>query len=175
MPYEDVLPSPDFAVHIREHALFRLPEVLDAIISTEGQVRVYMNSLSCVKTFLSKCLWQIRNSNAGSHHSCCAAASTDRRLTIAHAGEAHADQCELRLEVLHMAGPTGQSAGCPPLFLAPENDRGKAHTIHGLEHLHTALRCTLRSPPPPAPDASIWWNWDHLSVLTNTAQLLVHL
>ncbi len=42
MPYEDVLPYPDFAVHIREHALFRLPEVLDAILATQGQVRVYM-------------------------------------------------------------------------------------------------------------------------------------
>lgn len=46
MPYEDVLPYPDFAVHIREHALFRLPEVLDAIISTEGAVRVNMTSQS---------------------------------------------------------------------------------------------------------------------------------
>lgn len=65
-----------------------------------------------------------------------------------HAGEAHADQCELRLEVLHMAGPAGQSAGCPHLFLAPENDRRKAHTIHGLEYVHTALRCSLSRPAP---------------------------
>ena len=39
MPYEDVLPYHDFAVHIREHALYRLPEVLDAIVSTKGLVR----------------------------------------------------------------------------------------------------------------------------------------
>ncbi|BDA41514.1 probable glucuronosyltransferase [Coccomyxa sp. Obi] len=48
MPYEDVLPYPDFAVHIREHALFRLPEVLDAIIKTEGQVRRMQINVSCV-------------------------------------------------------------------------------------------------------------------------------
>ena len=39
MPYEDVLPYPDFAVHLREHALYRLPEVLDKVINTKGLVR----------------------------------------------------------------------------------------------------------------------------------------
>lgn len=39
MPYEDVLPYPDFAVHLREHALYRLPEVLDKIINSKGLVR----------------------------------------------------------------------------------------------------------------------------------------
>ena len=39
MPYEDVLPYPEFAVHRREHALYRLPEVLDQIIATEGLVK----------------------------------------------------------------------------------------------------------------------------------------
>lgn len=38
MPYEDVLPYPDFAVHLREHALYRLPDVLDAIVKTPGLV-----------------------------------------------------------------------------------------------------------------------------------------
>lgn len=39
MPYEDVLPYPDFAVHLREHALYRLPEVLDKMINSKGLVR----------------------------------------------------------------------------------------------------------------------------------------
>ena len=38
MPYEDVLPYPDFAVRLRQHALYRLPEVLETIVRTKGMV-----------------------------------------------------------------------------------------------------------------------------------------
>lgn len=50
MPYEDVLPYPEFAVHLREHALYRLPEVLEQIIATKGLVR------QCLSTDLATCL-----------------------------------------------------------------------------------------------------------------------
>ncbi|EIE25250.1 hypothetical protein COCSUDRAFT_40557 [Coccomyxa subellipsoidea C-169] len=48
MPFEDVLPYQDFAVHVREHALYRLPEVLDAILSTEGLVKRMQINVSCI-------------------------------------------------------------------------------------------------------------------------------
>ncbi len=47
MPFEDVLPYQDFAVHVREHALYRLPEVLDAFLSTEGLVRSIRQHFPC--------------------------------------------------------------------------------------------------------------------------------
>lgn len=161
MPYEDVLPYPDFTVHLREHALYRLPEVLDAIINTQGQVCVCV----CEESQSAPTAKLLLKGNVGYLHCECtfltysAAVGVNRDAIdticfVVHAGEAHAIECVLRLEVFHMAGPAGESAGCPHVFLASEDDRGKAHTIHGLGYLHFALRHDMTGPGRPAPDVS---------------------
>ena len=50
MPFEDVLPYPEFAVRLREHALFRLPALLDDISAIDGLVGALPHLLLVVVT-----------------------------------------------------------------------------------------------------------------------------
>jgi hypothetical protein len=47
MPYEDVLPYADFAVRLRQHALYRLPEVLETIVKNKNLVII---SATCAES-----------------------------------------------------------------------------------------------------------------------------
>ncbi len=48
MEYEDVLPYSEFSVRLPQHAIYRLPQVLQDIMDTPGKVLAmpHLNSLS---------------------------------------------------------------------------------------------------------------------------------
>ena len=47
MEYEDVLPYSEFSVRLPQHAIYRLPYVLQEIMDTPGKVRILLCMLWC--------------------------------------------------------------------------------------------------------------------------------
>ena len=48
MPHEEVLPYKDFAIRLPQHAIYRLPEILDGLIKEVAEVRNTTSHLPCM-------------------------------------------------------------------------------------------------------------------------------
>ncbi|KAK9819900.1 hypothetical protein WJX72_003779 [[Myrmecia] bisecta] len=53
MPYEDVLPYKDFAVRVPQHAIYRLPDLLDSLLADPAKVRAMQARMACVSRFFT--------------------------------------------------------------------------------------------------------------------------
>lgn len=57
MEYEDVLPYSEFAIRLPQHAIYRLPYVLQEIMDTPGKVQAIFLHASMLQVVLNIASW----------------------------------------------------------------------------------------------------------------------